>query len=140
MFTASLANQLAHVLNALFWDTEDIEAYKAEHGVVSVKRDLRLGGDPTRPIPAILSYRTRACYFQIARTFFKRAKEQTGQRRLADLLVRLPCAGPWTLTTAISSQPPSGPFWQPLAKHIRAVCMWVGPTLLHRSRTSCVNM
>ena len=35
MSTASLANQLAHVLNALFWDTEDIEAYKAEHQVVS---------------------------------------------------------------------------------------------------------
>jgi integrase len=83
---ASLANQLAHVLNAMFWDTDDIEAYKAEHGVISVKRDLRPGGDPTRPIPAILSYRTRACYFQIARTFFKRAKELTGQRLLADLL------------------------------------------------------
>jgi integrase len=86
MSTASLANQLAHVLNALFWDTEDIEAYKAEHGVVSVKRDLRPDGDPTRPLPAILSHRTRAGYFQTAETFFTRAKELTDKRRLADLL------------------------------------------------------
>jgi len=86
MSTASLVNQLAHVLNALFWDTEDIEAYKLEHGVVSVKRDLRPDGNPTRPLPAILSYRTRANYFQTARTFFERAKELTDQRRLADLL------------------------------------------------------
>jgi len=86
MSTASLANQLAHILNALFWDTEDIEAYKTEHQVVSVKRDLRPDGDPTRPLPAILSYRTRAGYFQTAETFFTRAKELTGKRKLADLL------------------------------------------------------
>ena len=86
MSTASLANQLAHILNALFWDTEDIEAYKAEHQVVSVKRDLRPDGDPTRPLPVILSHRTRAGYFQTAETFFTRAKELTGKRKLADLL------------------------------------------------------
>ncbi len=88
MSTASLANQLAHVLNALFWDTEDIETYKAEHGVVSVKRDLRPDGDPTRPLPAILSHRTRAGYFQTAETFFTRAKKFTGKCQLADLLDR----------------------------------------------------
>jgi integrase len=86
MSTASLANQIAHVLNAMFWDTEDIEAYKAEHQVVSVKRDLRPDGDPTRPLPAILSYRTRAGYFQTAITFFQHAKGLTGKRQLADLL------------------------------------------------------
>jgi integrase len=86
MSPASLANQLAHVLNAMFWDTEDVEDYKAEHQVVSVKRDLRPDGDPTRPLPAILSYRTRACYFQTAETFFQRAKMLTGKRQLADLL------------------------------------------------------
>jgi integrase len=86
MSTASMANQIAHVLNAMFWDTEDIEAYKAEHQVESVKRDLRPDGDPTRPLPAILSYRTRAGYFQTAETFFQRAKELTGKRQLVDLL------------------------------------------------------
>jgi len=84
--TASLANQLAHVLNALFWEAEDIAAYKAEHGIVSVKRALRPDGDPTRPLPAILSHRTRAGYFQTTRTFFERARDLTGKRRLADLL------------------------------------------------------
>jgi integrase len=86
MSTASLTNQIAHVLNAMFWDTEDIDAYKVEHQVESVKRDLRPNGDPTRPLPAILSYRTRAGYFQTAETFFQRAKELTGKRQLADLL------------------------------------------------------
>jgi integrase len=86
MSPASLANQLAHVLNALFWDTEEIQDYKIVHGVVSVKRDLRPDGDPTRPLPAILSYRTRAGYFQTAKTFFQRAKALTGKRQLADLL------------------------------------------------------
>lgn len=86
MSTASLANQIAHVLDAMFWDTKDIETYKAEHQVESVKRDLRPGGDPTRPLPAILSYRTRAGYFQTAETFFQRAKELTGKRQLVDLL------------------------------------------------------
>ena len=86
MSTASLANQLAHVLNAMFWDKEGIAAYKAEHRVESVKRDLRPDGDPTRLLPVLLSYRTRAGYFQTARTFFKRARELTGERLLADLL------------------------------------------------------
>jgi len=86
MSSASIANQLAHVLNALFWEAEDIAAYKAQHGVESVKRDLRPDGDPTRPLPVLLSYRTRAGYFQTAETFFTRAKELTGNRRLADLL------------------------------------------------------
>jgi integrase len=86
MSTASLANQIAHVLNALFWDTEDIKTYKAEHQVESVKRDLRPGGDPTSPLPAILSFRTRAGYFQTAITFFKRSKGLTGKRQLTDLL------------------------------------------------------
>ena len=86
MSTASITNQLAYVLNALFWEVEDIEAYKEEHGVVSVKRDLRPGGDPTRPLPAILSHRTRAVYFQTAKTFFVRARDLTGKRRLVDLL------------------------------------------------------
>ncbi len=86
MCPASLANQIAHVLDTLFWDTEEIQDYKIVHGVVSVKRDLRPDGDPTRPLPAILSYRTRAGYFQTAVTFFQRAKGLTGKRQLADLL------------------------------------------------------
>jgi len=86
MSPASLANQIAYVLNTLFWNTENIETYKAEHRVASVKRDLRPDGDPTRSLPAILSYRTRAVYFQTTITFFQRAKALTGKRLLGDLL------------------------------------------------------
>ena len=86
MSPASLANQIAFVLNNLFWKTENIEIYKAEHQVFSAKRNLRPGGDPTRPLPVILSYRTRALYFQTTITFFQRAKSLTGKRLLTDLL------------------------------------------------------
>jgi integrase len=86
MSPASLANQIAYVLNALFWDKEMIETYKAEHHVTSVKRDLRPGSNPTRPLPAILSYRTRSAYFQGGITFFKHAKALTGKQLLIDLL------------------------------------------------------
>ncbi len=86
MGSASLVNQIAYVLDILFWDKEDIETYKALHQVLSVKRALRPGGDPTRALPAILSYRTRATYFQTAIAFFRRAKALTGKRLLADLM------------------------------------------------------
>lgn len=86
MSPASLANQIDYVLDALFWDTEAIKIYKAKHQVVSVKRDLRPDGDPTRPLPAILSYGTRANYFETTIAFFQRAKALTGKRLLADLL------------------------------------------------------
>jgi integrase len=86
MCPASLANQIAYVLDALFWDKEKIEAYKTNQQVVSVKRDLRPGGNPTRALPVILSYRTQACYFQTGITFFRRAKALTGKRLLVELL------------------------------------------------------
>jgi integrase len=86
MSPASLANQIAYVLGALFWEKEDIETYKTKHQVASVKRDLRPNGDPTRPLPVILSYRTRATYFEATIAFFQRAKVLTGKRLLSDLL------------------------------------------------------
>ena len=139
MSKASLTNQLAYVLNALFWDTEDIQAYKAEHGVVSVKRDLRPGGDPTRPLPAILSYRTRAGYFQTAKTFFQRAKKLTGKRRLADLLdsdtVRRTLdtyyhdLQPSTLRTVLAA----------VGKVHQGCVRWVGQKHPRQSRRNCAN-
>jgi integrase len=86
MSPASLANQIAYVLGALFWEKEDIETYKTKHQVASVKRDLRPNGNPTRPLPVILSFRTRTNYFKTALAFFRRAKELTGKRLLVDLL------------------------------------------------------
>jgi integrase len=86
MSPASLANQIAYVLDALFWEKEDIETYKAEHRVASVKRDLRPNGDPTRPLPVILSHGTRAKYYKATLPFFRRAKNLTGKRLLSDLM------------------------------------------------------
>lgn len=86
MSPASLANQIDYVLTALFWDTEDIKIYKADHQVASVKRDLRPNGNPTRPLPVILSYQTRTTYFKITVAFFQRAKALTSKRLLADLM------------------------------------------------------
>jgi integrase len=86
MSPASLANQIAYVLNSMFWNTEKIESYKAEHQVISAKRDLRPKGDPTRPLPVILSYGTRVAYFENSRTFFQHAKALTGKRLLAELM------------------------------------------------------
>jgi integrase len=86
MSPASLANQINYVLTALFWDTETIKTYKVKHQVASVKRDLRPDGNPTRPLPVILSYLTRTTYFKITTAFFQRAKALTGKRLLVDLL------------------------------------------------------
>lgn len=86
MSHGSLANQISYVLTALFWNKEKIEEYKTNHHVISVKRDLRPGGDPTRALPALLSYNTRAGYFKLSLAFFRHAKDLSGQRRLADLM------------------------------------------------------
>jgi hypothetical protein len=87
MSTPSIRNQLDFVLNLLVMDKEHIEAYKAEHGVTSVKKDLRPGGDPTVQLPAILSIRTKAGYLQTGVTFFKRAHRLTGKKMLGELMM-----------------------------------------------------
>ena len=86
MSTSSIRNQINHVLSLLVWNKEQIEAYKAEHGVESVKKDLRPGGDPTAQLPAILGLRTKAAYLQTGVTFFERAKKLTGKKKLGELL------------------------------------------------------
>lgn len=86
MSTPSIRNQINHVLNLLMLDKEQIEAYKAEHGVSSVKKDLRPGGNPTAQLPAILSLRTKACYLQTGVTFFERARRLTGRKKLGELM------------------------------------------------------
>jgi hypothetical protein len=82
----SIQNQVTHALDILCWDKEQIDAYKAEHGVRSVKKALRPGGDPTRGLPAILSRRTRDCYLEMATPFFKRARKLTDKKLLGELL------------------------------------------------------
>jgi integrase len=82
----SIENQVAHALDILRWDKDRIDEYKAEHGVRSVKKALRPGGDPTRGLPAILSRRTRDCYLETATPFFERARKLAGKKLLGELM------------------------------------------------------
>lgn len=86
MSLSSIANQINHALAKVTWDKEQIEEYKAEHDVNSVKKSLRPGGDPTQPLPVILGINTRRTYFQATTLFFKRAEEITDEGLLAKLL------------------------------------------------------
>ena len=86
MSSPSIENQVAHALDILCWDNDQIIHYKKEHGVLSVKKDLRPGGDPTKGLPAILSRRTRDCYLETATPFFKRARKLSGKKLLCDLM------------------------------------------------------
>lgn len=86
MSLSSISNQVNHALAKVTWDKEQIEKYRAEEGVVSVKKSLRPGGDPTQPLPVILGINTRRTYFQTATLFFKRAEEITDDGLLSSLL------------------------------------------------------
>ena len=86
MSLSSISNQVDHALAQVTWDKKQIAAYQEEQGVVSVKKSLRPGGDPTHPLPVILGINTRRTYFQAATLFFKRAEELTGEGLLANLL------------------------------------------------------
>jgi integrase len=83
---SSISNQVDHALAKVTWDKKQIAAYQAEKGVISVKKSLRPGGDPTHPLPVILGINTRRTYFQAATLFFKRAEELTGEGLLANLM------------------------------------------------------
>ena len=86
MSAPSIENQVTHALDILCWDKEQIDEYKAEHEVPSVKKALRPNGDPTEGLPAILARRTRDCYLETATPFFERAHRLTGQKLLRDLM------------------------------------------------------
>ncbi len=86
MSLSSISNQVNHALAKVTWDKEQIAEFQAEHGVASVKKSLRPGGDPTQPLPVILGINTRRTYFQTATLFFKRAEEITDEGLLVTLL------------------------------------------------------
>jgi integrase len=83
---SSISNQVNHALAKVTWNKEQIADYQAEHGVSSVKKSLRPGGDPTQPLPVILGINTRRTYFQTATLFFKRAEEITDEGLLVTLM------------------------------------------------------
>lgn len=86
MSNPSIRHQINRVLEPMLWSKEQIDAYKAEHSVDSVKKALRPNGDPTAGLPVILSVRTKACYLQTCTTFFNRAWKLTGKKLLKDLM------------------------------------------------------
>jgi hypothetical protein len=86
MSLSSISNQVDHALARVTWDKKQIEHYHAEQGVLSVKKSLRPGGDPTQPLPVILGINTRRTYFQTAALFFKRAEELIGEGLLSTLM------------------------------------------------------
>ena len=86
MSLSSISNQVNHALAKVTWNKEKIAEYQAEHGITSVKKSLRPGGDPTQPLPVILGINTRRTYFQAATLFFKRAEEITDEGLLVKLM------------------------------------------------------
>ena len=86
MSLSSISNQVNHALAKVTWNKEKIAEYQAEHGITSVKKSLRPGGDPTQPLPVILGINTRRTYFQVATLFFKRAEEITDEGLLVKLM------------------------------------------------------
>lgn len=83
---ASVRHQIDRALGAISWSLADIKQYQQTAQVLSVKKALRPGGDPTKPLPAILGVGTRKSYFDAAGLFFTRAKECSGEKLLAKLL------------------------------------------------------
>lgn len=84
--TASIHHQIDRALGAVSWSPDEITEYQAKTGVVSVKKSMRPGGDPTKPLPVILGLGTRKSYYDAAGLFFIRAKTLSGHKLLAQLL------------------------------------------------------
>ena len=85
MGTPSIFNQVNSALDLVVMSDQEIEAYKAEHHVDSVKKALRPAGRPNRSLPVILGKRTKSGYLETCTKFFERARELTGKKLLADL-------------------------------------------------------
>ncbi len=83
---ASIHHQIDRALGAVSWSADQIAAYQKHSGVISVKKSMRPGGDPTQPLPVILGVGTRKSYYDAAGIFFIRAKTLSGHNLLARLL------------------------------------------------------
>ena len=84
--SASIRHQVDCALKAVSWSATKIQEYQQSMHVISVKKSLRPGGDPTKPLPVILSVGTRRSYYDAAGLFFALAKEYTGERLLSNLM------------------------------------------------------
>lgn len=82
---SSIFNQVKSALETVVMSEAEQKAYKAEHGVDSVKKALRYKGKPNRSLPVILGKRTFSGYLETCAKFFERARDLTGKKLLADL-------------------------------------------------------
>ncbi len=82
---SSIFNQVKSALETVVMSEAEQKAYKAEHGVDSVKKALRYKGKPNRSLPVILGKRTFSGYLETCTKFFERARDLTGKKLLADL-------------------------------------------------------
>src|SRR5271157_4931453 len=82
----SITHQVVRCLDEVTLTKEEIEEYKVENDVVSVKKALRPGGDPTKLLPNIIGKGTVKTYFRTGKVFFERAKELSGENMLGMLL------------------------------------------------------
>lgn len=84
--SASIRHQVDCALETISWSPVEIKRYQQAMNVISVKKSMRPGGDPTKPLPVILSVGTRRSYYDAAGLFFALAKEHTGERLLANMM------------------------------------------------------
>jgi hypothetical protein len=111
--TASIHHQIDRALGVITWRPEEIKSYQKITGVISVKKSMRPGGDPARPLPVILGIGTHKSYYDAAGLFFVRTKFLSGQSLLVKLLnpelIRLTfdkfysVSAPWTLNKTLAA-------------------------------------
>ncbi len=82
---SSIFNQVKSALETVVMSEAEQKAYKAKHGVDSVKKALRHKGKPNRSLPVILGKRTFSGYLETCTKFFERARDLTGKKLLAEL-------------------------------------------------------
>ena len=73
-------------MGAVTWSAAEISTYQKQSGAISVKKSMRPGGDPTKPLPVILGVGTRKSYYDAAGIFFIRAKTLAEHKLLARLV------------------------------------------------------
>ena len=82
----SIVYQVSQALKSLKMSPAEIQAYKIEHKVDSVKKHMRPNGDPTAQLPKIPGEGTFDTYFDTCVPFLENARELTGLKLLKDLL------------------------------------------------------
>jgi len=84
--TPSIRDQVCHALGAVRYDDETIARMKRAVDGRSIKPALRGTREVTAPLRGIVSYGTMQTYGDAATTFFRRCREISGHKLLAQML------------------------------------------------------